>query len=175
MVGIVPQNLDLFTGRVIDNIAVGEFTPDMQRVLEICTQLGILQFIEKLPNGFNTLVGEHGATLSGGQKQRIAIARALYRNPEILIMDEATSSLDSEAEHHVQQTIAKLRQEGKTILIIAHRLSTVLTADTIVVLENGKLIEQGTHHDLYSQKGKYYKLWQKQMPIFEQNLTLQTS
>lgn len=171
VVGIVPQNLDLFTGRVIDNIAVGEFTPDMPRVLGICNQLGMIEFIEKLPAGFNTLVGEHGATLSGGQKQRLAIARALYRTPEILIMDEATSSLDSEAEYHVQQTIKQLKREGKTILIIAHRLSTVLLADNIVVLENGKLIEQGTHPELYGQQGKYYSLWQKQMPVFENQNT----
>lgn len=167
MVGIVPQNLDLFNGRVIDNIAVGEFNPDMKRVLNICTQLGMIDFIEKLPAGFSTLVGEHGATLSGGQKQRLAIARALYRHPQILIMDEATSSLDSEAEHHVQQTIKRLKFEGKTILIIAHRLSTVLLADNIVVLEDGKLIEQGAHEELYKQQGKYFSLWQKQMPDFK--------
>lgn len=166
LVGIVPQNLDLFTGRVVDNITLGEFTPDMPRVFEICKHLGIIEFIEKLPAGFNTLVGEHGATLSGGQKQRLAIARALYRQPQILIMDEATSSLDSEAEHHVQQTIKQLQSEGKTILIIAHRLSTVLLADNIVVLENGKLIEQGMHNELYQKEGKYYSLWQKQMPDF---------
>ena len=175
VVGIAPQNLDLFTWRVIDNIAMGEFTPDMPRVLEICQHLGMIDFIEKLPGGFNTLVGEHGATLSGGQKQRLAIARALYRNPEILIMDEATSSLDSEAEHHVQQTIKLLKSEGKTIIIIAHRLSTVLLADKIVVLENGKLIEQGSHGELYAQQGKYFNLWQKQMPVFEDNLTTQIS
>ncbi|MCK5730941.1 MAG: peptidase domain-containing ABC transporter [Draconibacterium sp.] len=163
-VGIVPQNLDLFTGRVIDNIAMGEFTPDMPRVLTICKQLGMIDFIEKLPNGFNTFVGEHGATLSGGQKQRLAIARTLYRNPDILVMDEATSSLDSEAEHHVKKAIKQLKTEGKTIIIIAHRLSTVLLADNIVVLEDGKLIEQGAHKELYNQKGKYYGLWQKQMP-----------
>jgi ATP-binding cassette subfamily B protein len=167
MVGIVPQNLDLFNGRVIDNIAVGEFNPDMKRVLNICTQLGMIDFIEKLPAGFNTLVGEHGATLSGGQKQRLAIARALYRQPQILIMDEATSSLDSEAEHHVQHTIKQLKSEGKTILIIAHRLSTVLLADNIVVLENGKLIEQGAHIELYQKQGKYYSLWKKQIPDFK--------
>ncbi len=163
-VGIVPQNLDLFTGRVIDNIAMGEFTPDMPRVLTICKQLGMIDFIEKLPNGFNTFVGEHGATLSGGQKQRLAIARTLYRNPDILVMDEATSSLDSEAEHHVQKTIKQLKADGKTIIIIAHRLSTVLLADNIVVLEDGKLIEQGAHDELYAKQGKYYGLWQKQMP-----------
>jgi ATP-binding cassette subfamily B protein len=163
-VGIVPQNLDLFAGTVIENIAVGEFKPDMPHVLEICKQLGMIEFIEKLPAGFNTLVGEHGATLSGGQKQRLAIARALYRNPKILIMDEATSSLDSEAEYHVQQTIKQMKAEGKTILIIAHRLSTVLLADNIVALENGKLIEQGPHAELYACKGKYYEMWQKQIP-----------
>ena len=164
LVGIVPQNLDLFNGRVIDNIAVGQFTPDMKRILEICRQLGMIEFIEKLPDGFNTLVGEHGASLSGGQKQRLSIARALYRNPKILIMDEATSSLDSEAEYQVQETCRLLKEEGQTILIIAHRLSTVLLADSIVVLDNGKLIEQGTHSELYAQKGKYFTLWQKQMP-----------
>lgn len=163
-VGIVPQNLDLFAGSVIENIAVGEFSPDLPRVLEICRQLGMIDFIEKLPNGFNTYVGEHGATLSGGQRQRLAIARALYRNPEILVMDEATSSLDPIAEQHVQQTIKQLKSEGKTIIIIAHRLGTVLLADNIVVLENGKLVEQGPHATLYASRGKYYEMWQKQIP-----------
>lgn len=164
VVGIVPQNLDLFNSRIIDNIAFGEFKPDMPRVLDICRQLGMINFIEKLPGGFNTLVGEHGATLSGGQKQRLAIARALYRDPQILIMDEATSSLDSEAEYHVQQIVKQLKEKGKTIIIIAHRLSTVLLADDIVVLENGKLIEQGSHTELYNKQGKYFDLWQKQIP-----------
>ena len=163
-VGIVPQNLSLFAGTVIENIAVGEFKPDMQRILKICKQLGMIEFIEKLPNGLNTFVGEHGATLSGGQKQRLAIARALYRNPEILILDEATSSLDSNAEQHVQQTIKQFKKEGKTIIVIAHRLGTVLMADNIVLLENGRLTEQGTHRELYSHRGKYYSMWQKQIP-----------
>ncbi len=166
MIGIVPQNIDLFNGSIIDNIAVGEFNPDMKIALDICTQLGIVEFIEKLPAGFNTPVGEHGATLSGGEKQRLAIARALYRQPRILILDEATSSLDSEAEHYVQQTIKQFKSKGKTIIIIAHRLSTVLLADNIVVLENGELIEQGTHTELYQKEGKYYSLWQKQIPVF---------
>ena len=163
-IGIVPQNLHLFNGKVIDNIALGEFTPDMPRVLEICRKLGMIDFIEKLPAGFNTLVGEHGATLSGGQKQRLAIARALYRKPDILIMDEATSSLDSEAEYSVQKTIRQLKEKGKTIIIIAHRLSTVLLADHIVVIEKGELIEQGNHTELYNKQGKYFDLWQKQIP-----------
>ena len=125
----------------------------------------MIDFIEKLPAGFETYIGENGATLSGGQKQRLAIARALYKRPEILIPDEATSSLDSESESYVQQTIQKLKEEGKTILIIAHRLSTVVNADKIVLLENGKLIEEGTHDELYQKKAKYFDLWQKQFPV----------
>ena len=163
LVGIVPQNLNLFAGTIIENIAVGEFNPDMSRIMEICKQLGMIEYIEKLPNGFKTFIGEHGATLSGGQKQRLAIARALYRNPTILIMDEATSSLDSNAEQYVQETVKQLKKEGRTIIVIAHRMSTVLLADDIVLLKNGQLIEKGTHHELYSQQGNYFNMWQKQM------------
>ncbi|MBN1925155.1 MAG: peptidase domain-containing ABC transporter [Prolixibacteraceae bacterium] len=166
----VPQQLDLFAGNVVENIAIGEFSPNMERILEICKKLGLLDFIEKLPAGFNTYIGENGAQLSGGQKQRIAIARALYRNPEVLILDEATSSLDSESESYVQKTIQKLRDEGKTIVIIAHRLSSVINADKIVVLEGGKLAEQGTHFELYSKRGKYFQMWGKQLPADIQEL-----
>ncbi len=164
MVGIVPQNLDLFSGNIISNIAVGEFSPDMPRILSICKQLGMDGFIEKLPNGFNTYIGEHGATLSGGQRQRLAIARALYRQPKILVLDEATSSLDAESEMYVHETINRLRSEGVTVVIIAHRLSTVVNAAKIVVLQSGKLIEEGTHQQLWSEGGMYYSLWQKQIP-----------
>jgi len=163
-IGTVPQQLNLFSGNVIDNIALGEFEPDLQRIVEICTELGILPFIEKMPAGFHTYLGENGASLSGGEKQRIAIARALYKNPEILILDEATSSLDSESESFVQKTIQNLKNQGKTIIVIAHRLSTVVDADNIIVLENGEVIEQGNHKNLFSAKGKYYEMWKKQMP-----------
>nr|WP_320117334.1 peptidase domain-containing ABC transporter [uncultured Marinifilum sp.] len=148
-VGIVPQNLDLFAGNVIENIAVGEFQPNMERILEICKQIGILDFIEDLPNGFQTWLGENGASLSGGQKQRLAIARALYRDPQVLILDEATSSLDSISEEQVQNCIQDLKNQGKTIILIAHRLGTVLQSDKIIVLEKGKLIEEGSHVELY--------------------------
>lgn len=163
-IGAVPQQLDLFTGTVIENIALGDFNPDMKRILSICEELDILRFIENLPKGFSTYLGENGTGLSGGEKQRLAIARALYREPEILILDEATSSLDSQSEYHVQKTIANFNARGKTTIIIAHRLSTIMQADKIVVLENGKLIEEGTHKELFKPGCKYYDMWQKQIP-----------
>ncbi len=167
LVSVVPQKIDLFAGNVIDNIAIGDFQPEMERILNICKNIGILEFIETLPNGFNTYLGENGATLSGGQKQRIAIARALYKQPEILVLDEATSSLDSTSENYIQRTIKNLREQHKTIIIIAHRLSTVVHADTIVVLDKGKVIEHGSHKELFEKQDLYYNLWKQQMPVFE--------
>jgi ATP-binding cassette subfamily B protein len=164
LVSVVPQKIDLFAGNVIDNIAVGDFSPDMELIIDICKAIGILEFVESLPNGFNTYLGENGATLSGGQKQRIAIARALYKKPEVLVLDEATSSLDSTSENYIQKAIERLRKENKTIVIIAHRLSTVINADEIVVLQKGVVLEQGNHKELYAKKGTYYNLWQQQMP-----------
>lgn len=164
LVSVVPQKIDLFAGNVIENIAVGEFTPNMERIMTICKDIGILEFIEGLPNGFSTYLGENGATLSGGQKQRIAIARALYKQPEILVLDEATSSLDSNSENYIQNAINSLREKQKTIVVIAHRLSTVIHADKIVVLEKGEVIEQGNHKELFNKKGHYYNLWMQQSP-----------
>lgn len=164
-VSVVPQDIDLFAGNIIDNIAVGEFDPDMEEIISICKKLDIIGFIENLPNGFETSLGEHGANLSGGQKQRIAIARALYKDPDILILDEATSSLDSSSEQHVQRTIDLLTEENKTIILIAHRLSTVFKADKICVLEKGKVVEEGTHEELMDNEAEYFNLWQKQFPI----------
>ncbi|HYG40326.1 MAG TPA: peptidase domain-containing ABC transporter [Cytophagales bacterium] len=165
LVSVVPQKIDLFDGNIIDNIAVGDFDPDMKKIVTICIHLGIMEFIETLPNGFNTYLGENGVSLSGGQKQRIAIARAIYRNPEILILDEATSSLDSNSEQYVQKSIQLLKEKQKTVILIAHRLSTVINADKIIVLEKGEVIGQGTHKELYQLKSKYYNLWQQQMPV----------
>ncbi|MDP2889371.1 MAG: peptidase domain-containing ABC transporter [Bacteroidota bacterium] len=168
LVGIVPQNLELFAGSVIENIAVGEMAPNMELLFAVCKQLDLIEFIEKLPNGFATYIGEHGATLSGGQRQRLAIARALYRQPEILIMDEATSNLDSESEQAVQKTIRQQVAAGKTVILIAHRLSTVIDAHEIIILKEGQITEQGTHEELYTQKGYYYRMWQRQMPLVVQ-------
>ena len=165
LVGVVPQKIDLFAGNVVDNIAIGDFRPVMKKIISICTGLGILEFIEKLPNGFNTYLGENGATLSGGQKQRLAIARALYKDPEILILDEATSSLDSASEKYVQKMVDILREQNKTVLLIAHRLSTVFQADKIIVLENGKVAEEGRHEELMQNKNVYFNLWKMQFPM----------
>lgn len=164
-VSAVPQKIDLFAGNVIDNIAVGDFEPDMEKVITICKSLGILEFIEGLPAGFKTYLGENGASLSGGQKQRIAIARAIYKEPEILILDEATSSLDSSSEQYVQHAIDLLTEQGKTIILIAHRLSSVFKADKICVLDNGVVVEEGTHEELMKKQTYYFNFWQKQFPI----------
>ena len=164
LVSVVPQKIDLFSGNVIDNIAVGDFAPNMELIIDICKSIGILEFIESLPNSFNTYLGENGASLSGGQKQRIAIARALYKQPEVLVLDEATSSLDSKSENYIQKAITDLRQKNKTIIVIAHRLSTVVHADEIVVLQNGVVLEQGNHKELYAMKNNYFDLWQQQIP-----------
>lgn len=163
MVSVVPQQIDLFSGDVIDNIALGEDIPNMQRIIDITKKLGILEFIEKLPNGFQTYLGENGSQLSGGQKQRIAIARALYKNPEILILDEATSALDTESEQIIQRTLDEFKAQGKTMIIIAHRLSTIAHADTILVMKEGKVIEQGSHKELLARDSVYKGMWEKQI------------
>lgn len=162
LIGVVPQQIDLFSGNVIENIAFGEDFPNMQRVIDLTKQLGILSFIEQLPNGFQTHLGENGSQLSGGQRQRIAIARALYKNPEILILDEATSSLDTDSEQVIQATLNELKRTGKTLIVIAHRLSTIAHSDTILVLKNGQLIEQGTHQELLARETTYKAMWEKQ-------------
>ncbi|MCR4032618.1 MULTISPECIES: peptidase domain-containing ABC transporter [Flavobacterium] len=162
VVGVIPQQLNLFSGNIIENIALGESFPNIQRILELSKQLGIYEFVEKLPNGFETQIGENGAMLSGGQKQRIAIARALYKNPEILLMDEATASLDTNSEKIVKEVIDDFKLQGRTIIVIAHRLSTIANADTILVMKNGAIVESGNHFALLEQKAEYYNLWSKQ-------------
>lgn len=162
IVGTVPQQIELFAGSIVENIAIGDYEPDMKQIVELSELLGIREFIEKLPNSYLTQIGEHGASLSGGERQRIAIARALYKNPEILIFDEATSSLDSISEKYVKRALNALAEQGKTVIIIAHRLSTVREADTIIVLDEGRMIETGTHQQLIQTNGVYSKLWNEQ-------------
>lgn len=162
LVSIVPQRIDLFEGSVISNIVLDDFNPDWERVYQICCKVGISGFIEKLPNGINTNIGENGVQLSGGQRQRLAIARALYHEPEILILDEATSALDSESEQQIKAIVNTLKKQGKTIILIAHRLGTVMTSDRIFVLEEGKLVEEGTHRELIVAGKHYAGFWHSQ-------------
>jgi ATP-binding cassette, subfamily C, bacteriocin exporter len=162
VVSVVPQKIDLFAGNVVENIAVGDLNPDMGRVIAVCEKLGMTSFIDQLPHGFNTYLGENGASLSGGQQQRIAIARALYRNPEILILDEATSSLDSVAETFVQNAMKLFQKESKTVIVIAHRLLTINLAKRIIVLEKGEVVQDGTYAELSAIDGPFRRMWQHQ-------------
>ncbi|MDR2122947.1 MAG: peptidase domain-containing ABC transporter [Flavobacteriaceae bacterium] len=161
LIGVIPQQLNLFSGNIIENIALGDSEPDVQRIVDLCRKLGITDFVEKLPDGFLSQIGENGTMLSGGQKQRIAIARALYKNPEILLLDEATSSLDTYSETIVKNVLNEFKDQKKTIIIIAHRLTTICDADEILVMDNGQIIEQGTHRSLLESKGKYFNLWER--------------
>ena len=163
IVGTVPQQIELFAGSIAENIAIGDLHPDMKRIIDLSEQLGLKEFIEKLPQNYMTYIGEHGTSLSGGERQRIAIARALYKEPEILIFDEATSSLDSVSEKYVKQTLKNLADKGKTIVV--HRLSTVRDADAIVVLDNGQVVQQGVHEQLIHEEGVYSKLWNEQYGV----------
>ncbi|XP_032093915.1 ATP-dependent translocase ABCB1 isoform X1 [Thamnophis elegans] len=158
-IGIVSQEPVLFGCSIAENIAYGDNTRDVpfDEICEVAKAANIHSFIESLPEKYNTTVGDKGTQLSGGQKQRIAIARALVRQPKILLLDEATSALDTESEKVVQEALDKARQ-GRTCIIIAHRLSTVQNADSIAVVQNGKIMEQGTHQQLLAQKGIYYSL-----------------
>lgn len=167
IIGVVPQKVELFAGSVIENIAFGCYEPDMKQIIDICEFLNIRSFIENLPGGFNSHLGEHGVSLSGGERQRIAIARALYHKPEILILDEATSALDSTSEEYIRAAVDSMKKQNKTIILIAHRLSTVMQADTIFVLKKGKLIESGHHHQLIKNKSHYYNMWKQQIPMDE--------
>ena len=159
--GIVTQEVILFNDSIRNNISYAQGDKSDDLVKEAARAANALDFIENTPNGFETVVGERGVKLSGGQKQRIAIARALLKNPSILILDEATSALDTESEKKVQTAIESLMKD-RTALVIAHRLSTVQKADKIIVIENGKVAETGSHETLFEKNGIYRRLYDLQ-------------
>ena len=156
-ISVVPQNSILFSGTIRENITYGLGSYTEEQLNKAIEMANLSEFVNKLPDGLNTRIGENGDKLSGGQKQRINIARALIRDPKILILDEATSALDNISEYHVQQAISS-SIKGRTTFIVAHRLSTIRDADRIVVMESGVAVETGTYEELMAKKGKFYEL-----------------
>jgi ATP-binding cassette, subfamily B, bacterial MsbA len=164
-IGMVPQETVLFGGTIRENIAYGRLDASDEEIEAAARAANAHDFIKEFPDAYDTIVGERGVKLSGGQRQRVAIARALLKNPAILILDEATSSLDSESERLVQEALEKLMQ-GRTTFVIAHRLSTVRRADRIVVLNEGRIVEEGTHEELLASGGLYKQLYEIQFREF---------
>ena len=163
IIGVVPQDTVLFNDTIYYNIAYGNTGATKEEVISAAQNADIHKFITILPDGYETIVGERGLKLSGGEKQRVAIARTILKNPKIFFFDEATSALDTSTEKEIQKNLENV-SKGKTTLIIAHRLSTAANADNIIVLDQGAIIEQGTHESLLLEKGKYFEMWGKQKP-----------
>jgi ATP-binding cassette subfamily B protein len=160
-IGVVPQDTVLFNDTIRYNIAYGRSGASQAEIEEAARSAQIHDFIKRLPDGYDTTVGERGLKLSGGEKQRVGIARTLLKDPPILLLDEATSALDSETEQEIKGALMQAGR-GRTVITIAHRLSTIAEADRIVVLEQGVVVEQGTHDELLASEGRYAQLWQRQ-------------
>ena len=160
-IGIVSQTVFLFDGTVRDNIAYGTDSATDEQIVEAAKKANIHEYVSMLPNGYDTHVGERGVKLSGGQRQRIAIARVFLKNPKLLILDEATSALDNATEMQIQASLEELSR-GRTVIVVAHRLSTVKNADEIVVLDKDGIVERGTHDQLLANGGEYKKLYEYQ-------------
>lgn len=160
-ISYVPQESVLFHRTVRENIAYGKQSATDEEIISAAKKSHADDFISKLHKGYNTFVGERGVKLSGGERQRVAIARAMLKDSPILMLDEATSSLDSISEYYIQDAFTEL-MKGKTTIVIAHRLSTIQKMDRIIVLDNGKIVEQGTHKELLEKSGVYADLWSHQ-------------
>jgi ATP-binding cassette subfamily B protein len=166
-IGIVLQTSLLFSTSVRENIAYGRPDASEEEIIAAAKAAQAHDFIQELPEGYSTIIGERGVTLSGGQRQRIAIARALLMNPRILILDDSTSSVDTQTEYEIQKALDRL-MEGRTTFVIAHRLSTVKRADLILVMQQGRIVERGTHHQLLSLNGLYRQIYDLQLRDQEQ-------
>ena len=164
IIGVVPQDTVLFNDTIYYNIAYGNTYSTKEEIISAAKNADIHNFIKILPDGYETIVGERGLKLSGGEKQRVAIARTILKNPRIFFFDEATSALDTSTEKEIQKNLEKI-SKNKTTLVIAHRLSTAASADNIIVLDKGVVIEEGSHSELIQKKGKYFEMWEKQKPI----------
>lgn len=173
-IGVVPQETVLFNDTVGYNIAYGRTGSSQAQLEAACKAAHVHELIASLPQGYATQVGERGVKMSGGEKQRSAIARAILKNPTILIFDEATSALDSDSEHAIQLEPDRLSQD-RTTLIIAHRLSTIVRADEIIVTNRGRIVERGAHHDLLRRRGLYARLWLLQQRLGDTSLDRDTS
>ncbi len=163
-IGIVLQEPFLFNGTVAENIAYGKPGASLEEIIEAAKAANAHNFILAKPDGYDTMVGERGGKLSGGERQRVSIARAILHNPRILILDEATSSVDVETEKQIQEAIGRLTK-GRTTFAIAHRLSTLRNADRLIVLDGGKIAEMGTHAELMEKKGDFFKLVETQSQV----------
>ena len=165
----VPQEVILFGGTIRENILYGNPDASQSEIDQVVLDANIQEFITNFPEGLDTLVGERGVQLSGGQRQRIAIARAMIRNPKVLILDEATSALDTQSEKQVQEALNRL-MKGRTSVVIAHRLSTIKDCDQIMVLEKGQVMEQGTHDVLISNPNGFYRKMLSMQNVMDQNI-----
>ncbi len=161
-IAYISQEPFLFSGTILENLTLGMDNPDMEEVIRVTKMIRCFDFINELPMRFETMLGENGTNLSGGQRQRLAIARALLKKPDILIMDKATSNLDSITERAIETTINETT-DGITTIIIAHRLSTIMKCDKIYVMDKGQIIESGNHFELMDKRGFYYELWKEQL------------